>query len=126
MGLSRASARFAVLSKRRDGCLLGRSVTESPEKLPGHHEIIDSFIIEYDDDTSCAPDSAEGTGSSGLLVFPVLSGPLPHPCAQGGGGGRGLRLTVHRWASSLSSSYSEFFVEKWSTKSSITRFSGTW
>jgi hypothetical protein len=63
---------------------------------------------------SCAPDSAEGTGSSGLLVFPVLSGPPP-PCAQGGGGGRGLRLTVRRWASSLSSFYSVFFVEKWST-----------
>jgi hypothetical protein len=28
---------------------------------------------------SCAPDSAEGTGSSGLLVFPVLSGPPPPP-----------------------------------------------
>ena len=48
MGLSRASARFAVLSKRRDGCLLGRSVTESPEKLRGYHEIIDGFIIEYE------------------------------------------------------------------------------
>jgi hypothetical protein len=31
------------------------------------------------------------------------------------GGGRGLHLTVHRWASSLSSFYSEFLVEKWST-----------
>jgi hypothetical protein len=46
MGMSRASARFAVLSKRRDGCLVGSSVTE----FRGHHEIIDSFIIEYDND----------------------------------------------------------------------------
>ncbi len=27
---------------------------------------------------------------SGLSVFPVLSGPPPPPCAQGGGEGRGL------------------------------------
>ncbi len=30
MGVFTASARYAVLSKRRDGCLLGSSVTESP------------------------------------------------------------------------------------------------
>ncbi len=53
MGVSRASARFAVVSKRRDGCLLGSSVTESPEKLRGHREIIDSFIIEYTKAISC-------------------------------------------------------------------------
>jgi hypothetical protein len=53
MGVSRASARFAVVSKRRDGCLLGNSVTESPEKLRGHREIIDSFIIEYTKAISC-------------------------------------------------------------------------
>jgi hypothetical protein len=48
MGVSRASARYAVVSKRRDGSLLGSSVTESPEKLRGYHEIIDGFIIEYE------------------------------------------------------------------------------
>jgi hypothetical protein len=38
---------------------------------------------------SCAPDIAEGTGSSGLLVFPVLSGPPPPPHVHRvGGGGR--------------------------------------
>jgi hypothetical protein len=37
----------------------------------------------------------------------------PPPCAQGGG--RVEVCLVHRWASSLSSCYSEFFVEKWST-----------
>jgi hypothetical protein len=50
MSVSRASARFAVVSDRRDGCLPGSSVTESPEKLRGYHEIIDGFIIEYEDD----------------------------------------------------------------------------
>ncbi len=49
-GVSRASVCYAVVSKRRDGCLLGSSVTESPEKLRGYYEIIDGFFIEYKDD----------------------------------------------------------------------------
>jgi hypothetical protein len=63
-----------------------------------------------------------------LVGDPPAVGPppaLPPPCAQGGGRERPVSNTFreHRWASSLSSFYSEFFVEKWSTKSSITRSS---
>ncbi len=43
------------------------------------------FQNKYEKIFSCAPDSAEGTGSSGLLVFPVLSGPPPpHVHSVGG------------------------------------------
>lgn len=50
------------------------------------------------------------------------SPPPPH-VHRVGGRERPVSYTIrkHRWASSLSSFYSEFFVEKWSTKSSITR-----
>jgi hypothetical protein len=44
----------------------------------------------------------------------VLSGPPP-PTHVHRAGGRVEVCLVHRWASSLSSCYSEFFVEKWST-----------
>jgi len=50
-----------------------------PEKLDPHGFIINNILF------SCAPDSAEGTGSSGLLVFPVLSGPPPPMCTGWGG-----------------------------------------
>ncbi len=64
-----------------------------------------------------------------LVGDPPAVGPPPAlpppPCAQGGGRKRPVSNTIrkHRLASSLSSFYSEFFVEKWSTKSSITRSS---
>jgi hypothetical protein len=47
---SRASARYAVVSKRRDRCLSGSSPLESPEKVRGMEEFNDSFIIELEDD----------------------------------------------------------------------------
>jgi hypothetical protein len=71
---------------------------------------------------------ALGGGPSWSVILRLLGRPRPPPpppCAQGGGRERPVSNTIrkHRWASSLSSFYSEFFVEKWSTKSSITRSS---
>jgi len=48
--VSRASARYAVVSKRRDRCLSGSSPLESPEKVRGMEEFNDNFIIELEDD----------------------------------------------------------------------------
>ena len=50
MCVSRASARYAVVSKRRDSCLSGSSPLESPEKVRGIEEIIDNFRIALGDD----------------------------------------------------------------------------
>jgi hypothetical protein len=84
MGVSRASARYAVVSKRRDGCLLGSSVTESPEKLRGYHEIIDSFIIEYEDDklhreegVETEPETEEGSETKEDEGMEPFQGNLP-------------------------------------------------
>jgi hypothetical protein len=87
MGVSRSSARFAVVSKRRDGCLLGSSVTESPEKLRGHHEIIDSYFIEYEDDqlhreegVQTEPETEEGSETKEVDEWTEpAQGPLPTP-----------------------------------------------
>ncbi len=111
MAVSRASARFAVVSKKRDGCLLGSSVTESPEKLRGYHEIIDSFIIEYEDDKLHREEGFEKETDEGSETKEVdectepVQGPLPTPPLA-----RLRRLTcsccleVHRdWANSLCS-----------------------
>jgi hypothetical protein len=46
---SRSSARYAVVSKRRDRCLSGSSALESPEKVRGIEETNDSFKIEFED-----------------------------------------------------------------------------
>jgi hypothetical protein len=48
--VSRASARYAVVSKRRDSCLSGSSPLESPEKVRGMEEFIDNFRIEFGED----------------------------------------------------------------------------
>jgi hypothetical protein len=61
---------------------------------------------------SRAPDSAAETRAPAYQFFLCFLDPPP-PCAQGVG--RVEVCLVHRWASSLSSCYSEFFVEKWST-----------
>jgi hypothetical protein len=111
MGASRASARFAVVSKRRDGCLLGSSVTESPEKLRGHREIIDSFIIEYGDYNLHREEGVETETEEGSETKEVdectepVQGPLPTPPLASP---RWLTcsccLEVHRdWANSLCS-----------------------
>ncbi len=98
MCVSRASARYAVVSKRRDGCLLGSSVTESPEKLRGYHEIIDGFIIEYEDDklhreegVETEPETEEGSETEevdegmesvqGNLPTPPLASPCRVTCS---------------------------------------------
>ncbi len=47
---SRASALYAAVSNKRDGCLQDSSENESPEKLVGHEEIVDSFVIQYEND----------------------------------------------------------------------------
>jgi hypothetical protein len=110
-GVSRASARLAVVSKRRDGCLLGSSVTESPEKLRGHHEIIDSFIIEYGEDNLHREEGVEMETEEGSKTKEVdewtepVQGPLPTPSLTGP---HWLTcsccLEVHRdWANSLCS-----------------------
>jgi hypothetical protein len=49
MCASRSSARYAVVSKRRDRCLSGSSALESPEKVRGIEETNDSFRIEFED-----------------------------------------------------------------------------
>ena len=113
MGVSRASARFAVVSKKRYGCLLGSSVTESLEKLLGHHEIIDSFItgIEYEDDKLHREEGFKKETEEGSETKEVdewtepVQGPLPTPPLTGP---RWLTcsccLEVHRdWANSLCS-----------------------
>ncbi len=87
MGVSRASARFAVVSKRRDSCLLGNSVTESPEKLRGHHEIINFYFIEYEDDqlhreevVETEPETQEGSEKKEVDEWTEpVQGPLPTP-----------------------------------------------
>ena len=43
---SRSSARYAVVSKRKDRCLSGSSSLESPEKVREIEELNDSFRIE--------------------------------------------------------------------------------
>ena len=70
---------------------------------------------------SRAPDSAGETRAPACQFFLCFLDPPPPHVHRAGG--RVEVCLVHRWASSLSSCYSEFFVEKWSTKSSITRFS---
>jgi hypothetical protein len=47
---SRASARYAVVSKRRDRCLSGSFPLESPEKVRGMEEFNDNFRSELEDD----------------------------------------------------------------------------
>jgi hypothetical protein len=46
---SRASARYAVVSKRRARCLPGSSPLESPDKVRGIEEFKDNFRIELED-----------------------------------------------------------------------------
>ncbi len=98
MGVYRASAGYAVVSKRRDGCLLGSSDTEPPEKLRGYHEIIDGFIIEYEDDklhreegVETEPETEEGSETTevdegmepvhGNLPTPPLVSPRRMTCS---------------------------------------------
>jgi len=47
---SRASIRSAVVSKRKDGCLVGSSMQESPEKERGSEKLNNSLVIEFEDD----------------------------------------------------------------------------
>ncbi len=47
---SKVSARYAVVSKRRDRCRSDSSPSESPEKVRGREEFIDNFRIELGDD----------------------------------------------------------------------------
>ncbi len=62
---------------------------------------------------SRAPDSAAETRAPACQFFLCFLDPPPPHVHRAGG--RVEVCLVHRWASSLSSYYSEFFVEKWST-----------
>ncbi len=64
------------------------STGESPPIKAGHQETIPHLETTCECSTTGKPQlrprQRRRNRSSGLLVFPVLSGPPPHPCAQGG------------------------------------------
>jgi hypothetical protein len=75
-----------------------------------------------------APGSTVKGGCSGSLIFTVLSAPPLPPVHRVRGGGEVCFQTPrkHRWASSLSSNYSEFFVESGSLRAASPGSPGTW
>ena len=84
--------------------------------------------INYRKKVQSAPGSTVKGGCSGSLIFTVLSAPPLPPVHRVRGGGEVCFQTPrkHRWASSLSSNYSEFFVESGSLRAASPGSPGTW